>query len=56
MQNKKEEGNFLSNGNKEPTMPYKPIEIDRKNLAIMGVSFSSVSNFKATVNAIGTTW
>jgi hypothetical protein len=39
---------------KDPTMPYKPIEIDRKNLAIMGVSFSSVSNFEAAVNALGT--
>ena len=35
-------------------MPYTPIEIDRKNLTIMGVSFSSVSNFEATVNALGT--
>jgi hypothetical protein len=35
-------------------MPYKPIEIDRNNLAIMGVSFSSVSNFEATANALGT--
>ena len=35
-------------------MPYKPIEIDRKNLMIMGVNFSSVSNFEAVVNALGT--
>ena len=35
-------------------MPYKPIEIDRKNLAIMGVNFSSVNNFDAAVNALGT--
>lgn len=35
-------------------MPYTPIEIDRQNLTIMGVNFSSVSNFDATVNAIGT--
>jgi len=35
-------------------MPYKPIEIDRKNMTIMGVNFSSVSNFDAAVNALGT--
>jgi hypothetical protein len=35
-------------------MPYNPIEIDRKNLTIMGVNFSSVNNFEATVNALGT--
>jgi hypothetical protein len=35
-------------------MPYKPIEIDRKNLTIMGVNFNSVNNFDAAVNAIGT--
>ncbi|MCL2069829.1 MAG: antitoxin VbhA family protein [Treponema sp.] len=35
-------------------MPYTPIEIDRKNLTIMGVNFSSVSNFEATANALGT--
>jgi hypothetical protein len=35
-------------------MPYKPVEIDRKNLTIMGVNFSSVSNFDAAVNALGT--
>ena len=35
-------------------MPYKPIEIDRKNLTIMGVNFSSVNNFDAAVNALGT--
>nr|AGS53376.1 hypothetical protein [uncultured bacterium contig00018] len=35
-------------------MPYTPIEIDRQNLTIMGVNFSSVSNFDATVNALGT--
>jgi len=35
-------------------MPYKPIEIDRQNLTIMGVNFSLVSNFEATVNALGT--
>jgi putative transcriptional regulator len=35
-------------------MPYKPIEIDRQNLTIMGVNFSSVNNFDATINALGT--
>ena len=35
-------------------MSYTPIEIDRKNLTIMGVNFSSVNNFEATVNALGT--
>jgi len=35
-------------------MPYNPIEIDRKNLSIMGVNFSSVNNFEAAVNALGT--
>jgi hypothetical protein len=35
-------------------MPYKPIEIDRQNLTIMGVNFNSVSNFDAAVNALGT--
>jgi hypothetical protein len=35
-------------------MPYTPIEIDRKNLTIMGVNFNSVSNFDAAVNALGT--
>jgi hypothetical protein len=35
-------------------MSYKPIEIDRKNLSIMGVDFNSVDNFEATLNAIGT--
>ena len=35
-------------------MPYKPIEIDRQNLTIMGVNFSSVNNFDAVVNALGT--
>ena len=34
-------------------MPYTPIEIDRENITIMGVNFSSVSNFKANVNALG---
>ena len=37
-----------------PQMPYAPIEIDRKNLTIMGVNFNSVNNFEAAVNALGT--
>jgi hypothetical protein len=35
-------------------LPYTPIEIDRKNLTIMGINFSSVNNFEAAVNALGT--
>lgn len=35
-------------------MPYSPINIDRKNLTIMGVNFTSVNNFEAAVNALGT--
>jgi len=35
-------------------MPYVPIEINREDLTIMGVNFSSVNNFDATVNALGT--
>jgi hypothetical protein len=35
-------------------MPYTPIEIDRENHTIMGVNFSSVNNFEAAVNALGT--
>ena len=35
-------------------MPYTPIEINRKNLTIMGVNFNSVDNFEAAVNALGT--
>ena len=38
----------------ETQMSYTPIEIDRKNLTIMGVNFSSVNNFEAAVNALGT--
>ena len=38
----------------KPPMPYKPIEIDRQNLTIMGVNFSSVNDFDAAVNALGT--
>jgi putative transcriptional regulator len=35
-------------------MPYRPIEVDRKNRTIMGVDFSSVDNFEAAANAFGT--
>jgi len=35
-------------------MSYAPIEIDRKNLTIMGVDFNSVNNFEAAINALGT--
>jgi putative transcriptional regulator len=35
-------------------MPYTPIEIDREKLTIMGVNFSTVNNFDAAVNALGT--
>jgi hypothetical protein len=35
-------------------MSYSPVEINRENLTIMGVNFGSVSNFEATVNALGT--
>ena len=35
-------------------MPYKPVKIDRQNFTIMGVNFSSVKDFEATVNALGT--
>ena len=35
-------------------MPYTPVEIDRKNLTIMGVNFNTVNNFEAAVNALGT--
>jgi len=32
---------------------YKPIQIDRKNLTIMGVSFSDLATLDRTANAIG---
>ncbi|MDR2592843.1 MAG: antitoxin VbhA family protein [Chitinispirillales bacterium] len=35
-------------------MSYKPIEIDREKLTIMGVDFGSVDNFDAVANALGT--
>ena len=34
-------------------MSYKPIEIDRENLEIMGVSFDTADNFEATLAALG---
>ncbi len=34
-------------------MSYKPIEIDQKTHTIMGVNFSSVDNFEAVINALG---
>lgn len=33
---------------------YKTIEIDRKNLTIMGVQFSDITTLENTANAIGT--
>lgn len=33
---------------------YKTIEIDRKNLTIMGVKFSDLKTLESTANAIGT--
>ena len=33
---------------------YKPIDIDRKNLTIMGVQFSDLQTLESTANAIGT--
>lgn len=32
---------------------YKPIQIDRKNLTIMGVSFPDLATLNSTANAIG---
>jgi putative transcriptional regulator len=34
-------------------MAYTPIEIDRKNLTIMGVSFPDIETLNDTANAIG---
>ena len=34
-------------------MAYKPIEIDRQNLTIMGVRFSDIDTLNSAVNAIG---
>ncbi len=33
---------------------YKAIDIDRKNLTIMGVKFSDIKTLESTANAIGT--
>lgn len=33
---------------------YKAIEIDRKNLTLMGVKFSDLKSLESTANAIGT--
>jgi putative transcriptional regulator len=32
---------------------YKPIKIDRENQTIMGVDFSEVDDFKATLSSLG---
>ena len=32
---------------------YRPIQVDRKNLTIMGVSFPDMVTFNNTVNAVG---
>ena len=37
-----------------PPMPYKSIEINRKKFTIIGIYFSSVNNFDAVVNTLGT--
>jgi putative transcriptional regulator len=34
-------------------MAYKPIEIDRQNLTIMGVRFSDLVSLNSAANAIG---
>jgi hypothetical protein len=34
-------------------MAYKPIEIDRQNLTIMGVKFSDIDALNSAANAIG---
>jgi putative transcriptional regulator len=34
-------------------MPYNPIEIDRKNLTIMGVPFPNLAALESAANAIG---
>jgi putative transcriptional regulator len=33
---------------------YKPINIDRKNLTLMGIKFSDIKTLENTANAIGT--
>jgi len=34
-------------------MAYKPIEIDRQNLTIMGIKFSDLDTLNSAANAIG---
>jgi len=34
-------------------MAYKPIEIDRQNLTIMGIRFSNLDTLNSAANAIG---
>ena len=34
-------------------MAYKPIEVDRQNLTIMGVKFSDIDALNSAANAIG---
>ena len=34
-------------------MAYKPIEIDRQNLTIMGIKFSDIDTLNSAANAIG---
>ena len=34
-------------------MAYKPIEIDRQNLTIMGIRFSDIDKLNSAANAIG---
>ena len=33
-----------------PLMPYKPIEINRQNLTVMRINFSSINSLNAVVN------
>jgi len=33
-------------------MAYKPIEVDRQNLTIMGIKFSDLDTLNSTANAI----
>jgi putative transcriptional regulator len=34
-------------------MAYKPIEVDRQNLTIMGIRFSDIDTLNSAANAIG---
>jgi len=36
------------------TKMYKTIDIDRKNLTLMGVKFADINTLESTANAIGT--